>query len=117
MAADDNFAGVLGLADNLLASRTASVRTLARAVYAALFRLHDDAAQRERLLRDLVWRAAAWPAAPSGANVYHSPSNKPDLSSCCTKPREEYIHLTTMKVQRVQMCRRSVCALSERSCN
>jgi hypothetical protein len=79
-AADDNFAGVLGLADNLLASRTASVRALARALYAALFRLHDDAAQRERLLRDLVWRAVAWPGPLSGATAYsHNPS------SCCTE--------------------------------
>ena len=66
-AADDNFAGVLGLADSLLASRTAPVRALARTLYAALFRLHNDAAQRERLLRDLVWRAAARPQPPSGA--------------------------------------------------
>ncbi len=65
-AADDNFAGVLGLADSLLASRAAAARALARALYAALFRLHDDAAQRERLLRDLVWRAAAWPSAAAG---------------------------------------------------
>ena len=66
-AADDNFAGVLSLADSLLASRTAAARALARALYAALFRLHDDAAQRERLLRDLVWRAASWPGAAAGA--------------------------------------------------
>ena len=66
-AADDNFAGVLGLADSLLASRAAASRALARALYAALFRLHDDAAQRERLLRDLVWRAAAWSGPAPGA--------------------------------------------------
>ena len=68
-AADDCFAGVLGLADSLLASRAAAARALARALYAALFRLHDDAAQRERLLRDLVGRAAAWPGPAAGAAV------------------------------------------------
>lgn len=76
----DEFAGVLSLADSLMASKAGPVRTLARLLYTALFRLYSDAASRERILRELVWRAAARPQALHPASSSSQPTSTPSTS-------------------------------------